>query len=89
MDMYKPCPEEPIRGVARVIHWKENESCLARHGLLHGRVFARVTHCHVVSSHGHCHVVTHCHVVIWPCLESQARVLINFVRVLPLECPMT
>ena len=51
-DMYKPCPEEPIRGAVRVVFWIEDGYVLARHGQTHDRVFARVFHIRVISTHG-------------------------------------
>ena len=73
--MYKPCPEESSRGAVRVVFWSEDGRDLARHGQTHGRVFARVFQLRVISTHGR---------GICPCLESPARVLLNYVRVLPL-----
>ena len=43
-DMYKPCPEEPIRGVVRVVFWIEDGYVLATHG--------RVFHLRDISTHG-------------------------------------
>ena len=40
------------RGAVRVAFWNEDGRNLARHGLTHGRVFARVFQLRVISTHG-------------------------------------